>query len=148
MLAGACRRVALEDKDNGDDGGEEGAQDGPGESLAQTNRLYILTMLVLDVFEEERVRYLLILKHSMVAFKAVARTRDPNCSAAGAEAADKVAHDAIEEASVVRFNNSFRLERRSASSLRKPFSPGGGNFSSSAASSSVMAEECARENRS
>ena len=109
LLGGVGELLLDEDKDDRDLGGEEDAKDGPGESLAQTNRLYTQTVLVLDVFEEERVRDLLILEHSMVAFKALASTRDPNCSAAGAEAADKVAHDAMEEASVVRLNNSLVL---------------------------------------
>lgn len=129
---GGIGELLLNDKDEEGSGDDGANADGPAEdreeytkvSPAQMVRLYSQTVAVLDVMEEERVRDLLILVHAKTALSALENHLESSRSAAQSTAAENVAKDAMEEASLLRLNNSLLLmaEKVSEKSVRK-YSP-------------------------
>lgn len=104
----------LSDDTDDDSGGDGDTADGPapyGEdtelTFTQIERLYSQAAAVLGVLKEERVRDLVIVEHNKVAFIAIEEAHDARTSAQ-INAAEKVAHDATNEASLVRLGNPLR----------------------------------------
>lgn len=103
-----------------DQTGDEDARDtadGPAEkggeeetmSAAQLSRLYAQAVVVLEVLEEERTRDLLIEVHTNEAFRAIRMAHESPGTTARVKAAEHVAKKAMEEASLVRLDNSLLL---------------------------------------
>ena len=78
-------------------------------SKAQLSRLYSQAIVVLEVLEEERTRDLLISMHTSAAYRALCTAHDSSKSFAQVKAAEDVAREAMDEASIVRLDNSLLL---------------------------------------
>lgn len=127
--AGIAELLSDDDKDEGGSGDDGADADGPAEdeeedtkvSPAQMARLYSQAVAVLDVLEEERMRDLLIVEHTRTALIALEQHLDSSSSAAQSTAAEILAKKAMEEASIVRLNNSLMpiAEKVSEKSARK-----------------------------
>ncbi|MEP6150093.1 MAG: hypothetical protein ABJ201_21930, partial [Nisaea sp.] len=129
MSAGVAELLFDDDKDesrSGDDGDDADGPPQDGEedtkvSPAQMARLYSQAVAVLDALEEERVRDLLIVEHTRTALIALEQHLDSSRSAAQSTTADDLAKEAMEDASLVRLENSLLLiaEKVSEKSVRK-----------------------------
>lgn len=118
-----------ENKDDGEGVAADGpgaAEDGEGAKVSPTQkaRLYAQTVAVLDVTEEENVRDQLILEHNKQALEVLEQAHNAASSPAQIKAADELAGELLETASVVRFQNSLLLiAEKAAETAERRFSP-------------------------